>query len=208
MSSGLIWRTAIALLLVSGCAGKGEDAGSPDIELSMKEINMCLKEPGTTFVWQGFELRNSGEENLIISNIEIRGDKNCAFRCFREHADDEEVDLSYPCAREDDGSKLFQLTVPPGYASMVRIDYTAAEAGATDQAAVVITSNADTYLEEGSGWGRLVIPMCGAGYEPVDGFDAGVDAGGEYDAGGDSEKGRPDCPTCATLEKGAQGCQQ
>ena len=208
MSSRLLWATAVVLSLVLGCADNGVNSGSPEIDVSIDEINMCLKEPGTAFRWEGFEISNSGDENLIISNIEIRGDKSCAFRCFREHADTEAGDRSYPCAREEDRSQPFQMTVPPGSTRLVRIDYTASNAGVTDMAALVITSNAENHRAEGSTWGQLVIPMCGAGYSPENAVDAGADGGVGQDAGGELTEQRPDCPICATVEKGSPGCEE
>jgi len=190
---GLITLAALALA-VAGCATDSAKR-TADIEVSPAAGNMCFKQLGASYEWQGLQLQSVGEADLIITNIEVRGDSGCAFQCSRQAADGEPPDQLYPCPQEGDGSPGFAMTVPPGSIRFVRLIYTPTADGVTDQASLVVTSNAESYLDEGSPTGRVEIPLCGQGFEQGDEPDAGAD-----------EDGGVDCPECVPPAPGAAGC--
>lgn len=192
-----IRRLAILGLVALGaaaCAG-GSDDDRPELEVAPLEANMCFKELGESFDWAGLQLTNVGDAPLVVTNLEVRGDATCAFRCFREPADGEDPTGSYPCPQEEENAPGFVMTIMPSDLRFVRLVYTPSAADSTDRAALVITSNSADLLADGAELGALEIPLCGTGIEPG-GFeppDAGVDGGVE-------------CPSCANIPAGADWC--
>lgn len=184
---------AIAVAL-SGCVDD-PTASTPDLALTPAEVNMCFKQVGDTYDWQGLQLESTGEVDLTIVNIEVRGDSSCAFQCFREAADGEPVDQLYPCPQESDNTAGIQMTIHPGEARFVRFAYTPSAAGVTDNAALVVTSDAESFLEEGSPVGRAAVALCGQGFEEDDPPEQDTDP----DAG-------VECPICEPPDAGAPGC--
>jgi hypothetical protein len=187
--------TITALALVAfGCTTTSAER-TADIEVSPAEGNMCFKQLGTAYEWQGLQLESTGEADLVVTNIEVRGDASCAFQCFREAADGEALDQLYPCPQESEGSAGFTMTLAPGELRFVRVVFRPSAAGVTDFASLVITSDAESHLAEGAQLGQLEVPLCGTGFEEGDLPDGGVDP-----------DGGADCPECATIEPGAVGC--
>jgi hypothetical protein len=186
---------AALLLLTAGCAGESPEH-VPDLAATPAEVNLCFKELGSTFAWQGLQLESTGEADLVIANLELRGDPACAFHCFREAADGESPDEPHPCPPESEEAPPFQMTIPPGGVRFVTIEYTPSAADVPDSASLVITSNADSSLAEDAVWGQAVVPLCGQGFEPGDypGEDPELDGGVE-------------CPVCEPPEAGAPGCE-
>jgi hypothetical protein len=188
---------AALLMLTAGCAGESREL-TPDLAASPAEVNLCFKELGSTYEWQGLQLENSGDADLLITNIEVRGDSSCAFRCFREAVGGESSDELHPCPQESEGGPtlLFQMTIPPGGMRFVTIEYTPSADDVPDSASLVITSDAESYLPEGANLGQAVVPLCGQGFEPGDypGDDPDLDGGVE-------------CPVCEPPEPGAPGCE-
>jgi hypothetical protein len=186
---------AALLIAISGCTS---DPGTPTAELIAvpAAVNMCFKQVGSTYGWQALKLESTGDADLIIANLELRGDSSCAFGCLREAADGEPPNEEHPCPQESDGAAGFQMTLPPGSERYVTIAYTPSAAGIVDNAALVITSNAEGYLAEGADWGEMVVPLCGEGFDEGDfpGDDPELDAGIE-------------CPVCEAPEPGAPGCE-
>jgi hypothetical protein len=185
---------AALVLAGTGCT-TGSKQTKADLEVTPAQGNMCLKQLGTSYEWQGLQLASVGDAELVITNIEVRGDSSCAFQCFREAAGGEPADQLQPCPQESEGSPGFEMLLEPGAVRFVSIVYSPSEAGVTDYASLVVTSNADSYLAEGSELGQVEIPLCGQGFEQGELPDAGADP----DAG-------VDCPECEPIDPGAPGC--
>lgn len=189
-----LFTVATLALVAFGCTTNTTER-TADIEVSPAEGNMCFKQLGTSYEWQGLQLQSVGEAELVVTNIEVRGDASCAFQCFREAGEGEATDQLYPCPQESEGSAGFTMILQPGEIRFVRLVFTPSEANVTDFASLVISSNAEPYLDEGSQLGQLEIPLCGQGFEEGD----------LPDGGGDPDGGVA-CPECMTLEPGSDGC--
>ncbi len=220
----IIFPAAMALLLL-GCTSAGK-SNEPELEISptvSQGINFCQKPVGEKFIWQNFQMRNTGDANLIVTGIMLRGDASCAFRCFREAAMGETAGELYPCPEEEQGETPFEMIIRPGATRVVRIEYTPAQIGETDRAALVIRSNAADIDPGEEQFTTVAIPMCGTGSEAdtaiVDDLDAGgpsdeaADAAPEDDAGDDESdeddatESHLDCGSCGKpLSPGAPDC--
>jgi hypothetical protein len=179
-----------------------DNNGQSAIAINHESINLCKKPMGETFTWQNFQIQSAGWSNLIISNIEVRGDANCAFQVYRPAANGESPDQTYLCAGEEKSSPPFNMTMPPGSVQILKIDYTPSAPGVMDRADLIITSNIGT---------QVVIPMCGAGIElqEFDGAEPGTSSDAGVDMDEDLDSGTVDCPDCGEpLESGAPGCTE
>jgi hypothetical protein len=201
-----IWPAALIMtFLLSSCIDASVELGS-GLTINHQSINLCKKAPGETFTWENLQLTNTGPGDLIIADITLRGNANCAFEALREAADEEPADTLYPVAPEEETSTGFIMTVPVGQTRVIRVDFTPSGAGVTDEAALVITTDATNLPPTEAVWKTLVIPICGTGLEAGEtepeadaGPDASVDSGAEAP---------PICEPCgATPEKGAPGCE-
>jgi hypothetical protein len=160
-----------------------------------------------TFTWQNFQIQSTGWSDLIITNIEVRGNETCAFQVYRPAATDESPDQTYLCPGEAESSPSFELTISPGSVQILKIDYTPSAPGVVDRADLIIRSNAGS---------RLVVPMCGAGIAlqqsepeaPLDGGpDASSDGDTDVDTDTDLDSGTIGCSECGDpLEVGAPEC--
>ena len=186
------------LLGAAACTG-GSTTASPELVVAPLEVNMCFKELGSSHEWQGLQLRNAGDAELVITNIEVRGDESCAFRCYREPIAGEDPTGTYPCPQEEEADPGFVMTLPPYDIHFVRLVYTPSEVDVTDRAMLVITSNSAEHVAEGAELGTVEVPVCGTGIEPgsFDPPDAGPDAGVD---------GGVECPACANIPPGADWC--
>lgn len=197
------------LFLVAGCVGSGTDDAK--MVLNIDAVNFCSRAVGETVVWNDVQITNTSRGELTLSNIRIRGNATCAF------------EVSYP--RESNAGKLktstvkpegkgsfTPLTIPPFQGIVLKVAYTPSGEGVTDQAALVIASNAANLNSGSDETVTTVIPMCGEGVNAdalsIDVQDAGID----MDAGLDMDAGIPDagaaeCKSCGkALKKGAPGC--
>jgi hypothetical protein len=185
-----LFLSALMMILVwsSGCVDGGGTNKKPALQVNFVEINMCFKEVGQTYTWQNMQMVNTGSADLTIAAVEIRGDVNCAFKCFREPADTEPSDQFYECKNEHENSAPFQMTVPPGEARILKIEFTPSQVGVTDKAALAITSDASNFTVSSEAvdgtaddyiWQKRLVPMCGTGIdtELADGGCEEVDAG-------------------------------
>ncbi|MDJ0761537.1 MAG: hypothetical protein QNJ97_00995 [Myxococcota bacterium] len=132
-----------AMLLIAGCTESDVITGPSEGWINYSQINLCAidHELGTPLVWQNFQIRNNNPTTpLKISNIEIRGDASCAFKCFRSPVGSE-VGLQ-SCPQESASNPPVDLILTPGEAAIVRIEYTPTALDVTDYAALVITSKA------------------------------------------------------------------
>ncbi len=219
---------ALVVALFAGCTGDSGNV-SPKLEVNIEidsGIRLCQKVVGKTYQWQNLQLNNTGKGDLIVSNIEVRGDANCAFQVYREVAFGEDPAGVYLCPQEHEKKAPFEMIVPAGASRLVRIEYTPSAANVLDQAALVITSNATNIAPEEEQWKPLILPMCGRGIaEETDGrvtqngdldggvdsgFDSGTDAGGDADSDtdtdsdtdvdtdtdADTEENDLECPSC------------
>ncbi len=187
--------------------GVSDDTSQAAITINHENINLCNKAMDETFTWQNFQIQSTGWSDLIITNIEVRGNENCAFQVYRPAADGESPDQTYLCPGEAQSSPSFKLKVPPGRVLILKIDYTPSGPGVMDRADLIIRSNAGS---------RLVVPICGAGIAlqqsgpespPDGGLDASADVDTDVDGDGDLDSGTMDCPECGDpLEVGAPEC--
>ncbi|MDD5309262.1 MAG: hypothetical protein PHU25_18260 [Deltaproteobacteria bacterium] len=191
----------------AGCTGSGGTTG-PELRVNAAEINMCVKAPGAPFVWRGFQMTNTGDDDLRIANVEVRGDSSCAFQCLREPLPGEPADAPVPCPQEEENKPAYEMIVPPGATAFLTIAYTPSAQGVVDQAALVVTSSSVAGLNAGADLGALVVPMCGlGGSAPADVPDSGPDGGadgGTNDAG----DGQAGCPVCKAPASGAAWCEK
>lgn len=171
----------------AGCIDSSTNK-KPSLTINFTEINMCFKKVGETHTWQNMQLLNSGNADLTIANIEIRGDANCAFKCFREPADNEALEQLYECSYESENSPLFEMTLRPGEEKIVKIEYAPSQVGVTDTATLAVTSDASNFTvnseavdgtAEDYTWQKRLIVMCGTGIdeEIPEGECEEVDAG-------------------------------
>jgi hypothetical protein len=229
-------RTTLVLsvyLLLAGCID-AKATRKPKLVLNVDAINFCLKEAGETFVWNDLQLRNTGSGPVLVHGIEVRGDQGCAFQCVYESAPagGEGSSKLMPCPAEGKAAGFQPIEIAPDTTLLLSVAYTPAMTGQTDNAALVVTSDAANIPPEEAELKKLVIPMCGTGIEPIglsDGpdterssafppdagrvseSDAGREASAdaETDRPGASDAGETPCPACATPpEEGAPGCSQ
>ncbi len=196
-----VWISAVLY-----CCSPIDDNGQSAMTINHQSINLCNKPVGETFSWQNFQIQNVGWSNLIIFNIEVRGDANCAFQVYRPAAKGESPDSVYLCSEEEEASPPFELTISPGRVTVLKIDYTPSAPGVMDRADLIITSNIGP---------QVVVPMCGAGIETPESneteSDAGPDASPDAatDPDNDPDSDPVDCPECGDpLEAGAPGCEE
>jgi hypothetical protein len=208
MKKYLITLMLIMVLFLCGCSISNDD-GQGAITINYESINLCNKPMDETFTWQNFQIQSTGWSDLTITNIEVRGDANCAFQVYRPAANGESPDQIYLCPGEAESSPSFKLKIAPGSVQILKIDYTPSALGVLDRADLIISSNAGR---------RLVIPMCGVGIalqqsepeSPLDGgADASADSGTDVDVDTDSDSGTIGCTECGDpLEVGAPECTQ
>ena len=87
----------VALFLVA-CIDQ-EATSKSRLEMNVETVNFCQKEVGKTFVWNHLQLRNTGSEAAMVAGIAVRGDKNCAFKCFYERPPADETASSTGISR-------------------------------------------------------------------------------------------------------------
>ena len=219
-------RTTIALfayLIISGCI-ESKPKRTPELILNVEAINFCHKEAGKPYVWNDLQLRNPGSAPAVIHNIAVRGDKSCAFECLYERLPADGLGPSelLPCPSEGSGAKFRPFEIPEDTTLLLKMTYTPSAAGETDNAALVVTSDAANLEPEDAERKKLVIPICGTGIAPgtmPEGADTettpallpdagpttGPDAGG--DAAAEDQPEAPACPACPDPpKKGAPGC--
>jgi len=208
MKKYLIPLLLIIIPLLCRCSISNGD-GQAAIAINYESINLCNKPMDETFTWQNFQIQSTGWSDLIVTNIEVRGDANCAFEVYRPAAKGESPDQTYLCPGEAESSPAYKLELSPGEVQILRIDYTPSAPGVLDRADLIISSNAGR---------RLVVPMCGVGIalqqsEPESPLDGGADASSDgdtdVDTDTDSGSGTIGCSECGDpLEVGAPECTQ
>jgi hypothetical protein len=198
----------IALIFVlTGCIGEGTKATSK-LELNVGSVNFCERTVGESFAWNDLQLLNTGKGPLDIQSILVRGDEGCAFQCFYRPTGRTSL---VACPPEGSGANALPASILAGETLLVRVVYTPGAEDNTDQATLVINTNADnTEPKNKNGWGQVLVPLCGTGV-PAD-TDVEGDAGADSEPdGGPSvlDGGAPgDCGDCgAPLPKGAPGCE-
>ena len=234
-------RTTIALfayLIISGCI-ESKPKRTPELILNVEAINFCHKEAGKPYVWNDLQLRNPGSAPVVIHGIAVRGDKSCAFECLYERLPADGLGPSelLPCPSEGSGAKFQPFEIPEETTLLLKMTYTPSAPDQTDNAALVVTSDAANIEPEDAEQKKLVIPICGTGIEPITPSgtdagsgtmaapdagpaatpDAGQDAAVEIDTGmkidaapaGEPATDETTCPACADPpKKGVPGCQQ
>jgi hypothetical protein len=203
----LVNRLAVPIVLIvfffwSGCIDNSTNK-EPALTINFTEINLCFKKVGETYTWQNMQVANSGSADLTIANIEIRGDANCAFKCFREAADNEATNQMYECSYEHENSPPFQMTLTPGEVRLIKIEYTPSQVGISDTATLAIESDARNFTVNSEAvdgtpedyiWQKRLIPMCGTGIDT----EIPADECAEVDAGcGDALTA--DAPGCGEI---------
>jgi hypothetical protein len=208
MPKVMLLSFAIAL---GACTSSG-GVSAPRLSVNETEINMCVKTAGVPYVWRNFQMTNTGDSDLLVANVEVRGDSSCAFECLREPLPGEPADAPVPCPQEEEDKPAFALVLTPGATTFLTVAYTPSEVGSTDQAALVITSNSAEGLTGDAKLGVLVVPMCGqGGAAPSDaGVDGGADGGADAGADGGTTGtggGEAECPVCEAPASGAAWCE-
>ena len=186
-------RTLYILLSSFALLGCGNSGASPKLELNVESVSFC-ESPS---VFNNLQLRNTGNGPLTISKIRMRGDADCAYTCEYVVPGKNGVQS---CLNEDSASNS-TVHLEADQTILVRIEYTAPEAGDPAAAAVVIESNALNLLEDDASTATVVVSLC-AGTIVTDGGD--LSDAGTSDAG-DAES---TCSACEeTPEKGAPACE-
>jgi hypothetical protein len=196
MKIGIVLFVFWVVVGAIGCS-VSSDNDYPEIQVSVATevgINMCAKEVGKTFTWQNFQIRNIGDAELTVSQIAIRGDAECAFKCYRGADDLEDPTKTYACPAEGSSPGSFQMTIPPGESQILKIEYTPSGENFEDQAALVITSDTNDDDSEDELWQKLVVPMCGIGTVAQGDWEKYCDETGD------------DYLECKPPKQGASGC--
>lgn len=189
----------LSIGVASGCT-LNDTLQPPELSVQVQNINLCAKEVGVPYTWQNLQLRNTGEETLIVSNIELRGNSTCAFQCEREPADGQSAENNHVCPEEGENAPGFRMTIWPGDTRLVKIVYTASGEGVIDRADLVITSNGENMGADN----QLVIPMCGVGVREI--VDEACEDAGTADASCESDV-QVECPECdEVLPTETPGC--
>ncbi len=136
---------ALVWILVIGCdAAEGLDP--PQIKVVRKQIHLGQWAVGSEEPYRfDIQLRNTGQERLVIKNARIRADQNCAF------------DIEGPDVKE----------VVRNQAAFVRVWYDP-QARGFDQVLLQVNSNSEKN-------GTLEVPICAEAVLPEEMSDAGVD---------------------------------